>query len=287
LWAAGGDDSAALFGGDGMPRREVRDLPMSGTLAESLQLQGSIIHALFMKDMQSRFTTGRLGALITIGEPLIMVTGLYILRYYVLGVTVVHGLPLIVFIVTGYMIYHCFRLVTSGVTSGTSRKANSQALPQVTPMDQIVARACSSMFTNGTAMLISFVLAYLWTGVQPASFLLLIQAGVLGLLLGVPVGMFIGCVARLFPFVTLVTSMLLRLNLFISGVLVTADEVPTSLLRVMIWNPTFHVIEMMREAWYPGYVSLYADPMFVLTFLLIAIAVSMSFERITSRFKMS
>lgn len=260
---------------------------MSGSLAQSLQMQGSIIHALFMKDMQSRFTTGRLGALITIGEPLIVVTGLYVLRFYVLGVQVVHGLPLIVFIVTGYMIYHCFRVITAGVTSGTSKKANSQIFPQVTSMDQIAARACSSMFTNGTAMLIAFVLAYLWTGVQPASFLLLIEAGMLGLFLGVPVGMIIGGIARLFPFVTLVTSLLLRLNLFVSGVLVTADEAPASLLHVMIWNPTFHVIEMMREAWYPGYTSAYADPVFVMTCLLIALAVAMSLERMTSRFKFS
>ncbi len=52
----------------------------------------------------------------------------------------------------------------------------------------------------------------------------------------------------------------------------------------MSWNPIFHALELMREAWWPAYVSPSADAGYVLTCIFFMAALGLVLERGTRRF---
>ena len=103
-------------------------------------------------------------------------------------------------------------------------------------------------------------------------------------LIGTFVGMILSSVARVLPAVDHLSLPIRRLGQFVSGVIVTAADTPTSILQYMTWNPLLHAIELMREAWWPAYVSPVADAWYLFQCLFFMAAASLILERATRKY---
>ena len=255
---------------------------MTGSLAPSLRLQSTIVHALIMQDMNRRYAQSRLGSLMAVVEPLILIGGIYILRAYIQGATRVGSVSLALFLVTGFLTYFCFRFVVSAVAASGQRRTAALMFPQVTALDAMIAQSISSCVIYAAVLVLAFGLLVVWTGIRPNDYLYIFIAGFLTLAQAVAVGLVLGCILRVFPGLQLFVGLLMRIDLLFSGAMFLAAELPRSILPYVDWNPTFHTIEMMREAWFPGYVSPLADPAYVVELIIVLLAIGLSFERITS-----
>lgn len=256
---------------------------MTGSLAASLRLQSTIVHALIMQDMNRRHADSRLGSLMAIVEPLLLLVGIYFLRTVVKGAGTVGGVPIALFLVTGFLVHYCFRRVVQAVMTAGARKASAQALPQVTSLDVVAAQALSTLAVFTAVMIVGFTALMLGYGIRPNDTLMVFIGSGLTLLLGIAVGLAVVPLVRVFPGLRMFIGLLLRIDMVFSGAAFLASEVPTSLLPYVSWNPTFHTIEMMREAWFPGYVSPIADPAYVVAVFIVLLAIGLAGERLTSR----
>lgn len=256
---------------------------MSPPLAPALRLQSTIIHALILQDMSRRYANTRLGALTAVIEPVLVVAALYLFRVFLQGQVRVGGMPVALYLVTGFMPGFAFRIVASTVMSAAERKASARMFPQVTSLDVLLASAISSSMVSVGAMLIVFVATAVGLDMMPADLLMVFLASWLTCVLGAAVGIVLGVVLRRLPGLRLVISSLLRINFILSGVAFLGTEVPPGLLPYVSWNPTFHAIEMMREGWFRGYVSPVAEPLYILACVTGLVAVGLPLERITNR----
>ena len=103
-------------------------------------------------------------------------------------------------------------------------------------------------------------------------------------LIGSGLALIISSISRIVPAVNNLVLPIRRLGHFVSGVLVTGADTPTSFLPYMTWNPLFHALELMREAWWPAYVSPIADAWYVFRCLFFLFAFGLILERATRRF---
>jgi len=255
---------------------------MSNATSAALRLQSSIVHALILQDMSQRYARTRLGALTAIIEPLVMVGSLYLLRYLTSGSTV-HGMPLALFIASGFLPVYGFRLVASAVMAATSRRAAARLFPQITSFDIILAQAIASTLISAATMMLAFAIAVLLTGVPPADLLTMFVACWLILMLAAAFGLLIGVVLRRLPGFVLIVSALLRVNMMLAGAGFLGTEIPPKLLPLITWNPTFHCVELLREGWLHFYESPFADWGYVLVCTLAMLAIALPLERLSGR----
>lgn len=256
---------------------------MSGSLAASFRLQSTIVQALILQDMSARYARTRLGALTALFEPVMVVIGTYVIRFYIQGAHSIGGIPMVLFIVTGFMTDFCFRIVTGNVMSSADRKAPSRMFPQVTSLDVVIARAISGTTVSAGAMVITFIIASLMTGRAPSDVLYCLIAASLTFTLAIATGLMVGVILRRYPVMRVFVGALLRINFVLSGAAFLGTEFPRQYLGYISWNPTFHVVEMMREGWFRGYVSPVANPIYVLACIAGLLSIGMPLERLTRR----
>ena len=256
------------------------------SLGQALRLQSTIVHALVMRNMQSSHSKSRLGIVLIVLESVTMVLTIFAMRYYLSGSGAIFGIPLALFVTTGYMPYHFHRLTVTDLAGATRKKTPTLMFPMVTSLDGVIARAINSfvIYCLGFTLAITIVMS-LYGGTLPNNALLACSAMCMILWYSMTLGIIFGVLGRLFPIVDLILGPLLRVSILVSGAFYLAVELPPQFLKYAVWNPVFNGIEMMREAWIEGYISPVADPSYMLVSCLVLSVIAVALERRTRQFK--
>lgn len=258
------------------------------SLARAYRMQSMIVHALMMRNMQTRNSNSRLGLILNVIEPALMIFTIIAMRFYLSGSGQVFGMPLALFVTTGFMPYHFSRMIVNDITGAARNKTPVLMFPSVTSLDGIIARILLASIVFTLTVIISFVIVIeIYGGSPPNDYLLAAIALCMILWYSAILGVLFGVASRIFPVVTLLIPPLMRVSILLSGALYLAVELPPSILRIAVWNPLFVGIEMMREAWIEGYVSPAVSPNYFLGANLVLTVVALSLERLTRRFKFS
>ena len=257
------------------------------SIGNSLRVHQRSIHAVTLRLMQSRFTKSRFGFLVTIVEPILIISTLYAVRVFLKNATMHDGVPMAVFLTTGYLNHYAFRNALLGVARQTQLSSRLLAFPQITVIDNIFGEYVSNWMTYTCANIVLSTAAVMLTGASPpANPLLAIFGFNCGMWIGLNIGVFLGVVMRYVPSVIFLINPALRVSMFFSGAMWSADEMPQWLLSYVAWNPVFHATELLREGWTASYHSPIADPRFLVVSSTIGTALAFTFERITRYLKL-
>ncbi len=82
-----------------------------------------------------------------------------------------------------------------------------------------------------------------------------------------------------------VENVLTRPLFLLSGVFYIPSQMPPEAVAVLRWNPVLHLIEWMREGYYPNYRSDVLDYAYPLGFGAICLALGLTAERMTRRWR--
>ena len=254
----------------------------------AVRVQKSILHALLLRDMHARYAGSRIGVLVEVFDALLQVAFMIAIRYVLKGKHGPYGMSLAVFVTTGYLTFYIFRVLLVRTMAAMSSRASALMFPLVTDMDVVVAAVLSTVVTYALVLVLCFATAVLLFGGEPPRDLLgVIGAAAMMMWLGTSCGMVMGVIVRIFPGLRILVGPALRIGMYASGALYLASELPAWLLPYVVWNPTFHVIEMMREGWIGTYDSPVASLSYVLEVGLIATLLGLALERTTGRFALS
>jgi capsular polysaccharide transport system permease protein len=248
----------------------------------ALSVQLRLIVALVLRGLVSEIGTTWTGVVAMLFRPAMIVVLFYILYSFSHRLTP-QGMPLLAFLVTGWLAWFMFmRTFTLASPKGSSALL---LFPHMTPLDLLIAHAVLQWFIY-TFVFLLFVGAALLIerSAPPANPLYVIMAfwsvSVIGSLLAV----IFSSVARVAPVIEISMVPLRRLGAFATGILVTAADTPSAVLPYLSWNPLLHAVELMREAWWPAYVSPIADPWYVLRCIFWMAVVSLVLERSTRKY---
>lgn len=217
-----------------------------GTLIESITLQGRVIWALLLRELQTRFGRENIGYLWIIAEPIMFCGGVTIL-WSLIRPSHEHGLPVTAFVVTGYVPLTLWRHCVGRAIKAFESNGSLLFHRQVSPLDIILARVF--LETVGTLMagLIVGAGAILLDFMEPPK-----DVGLLYLGLGFHIAfslasaLLIAALSERSDFVERVISAIMYLSLPISGAFTMVSWIPERYQWILLLSPSVHNLEMIR-----------------------------------------
>jgi capsular polysaccharide transport system permease protein len=210
-----------------------------------LPMAGRTLIALLMREIISRYGRTNLSFLWLIVEPLILCVGVMIVWSFIHHDS--HNIPLIAFIVSGYMPLTLWRHISSYAVSCIKHNTALFYHRSVRPLDVLFASAILEFL--GTSMALIVILTALRLGglLETQAHLDLLVGGWLFMAwLSFAVGMVLSALSERFDFVEKLVSPFQYLMLPISGCFFMVAWLPTWTQNLALYVPTVHCYEMFR-----------------------------------------
>lgn len=242
---------------------EIREPPRR-TLWRAVVAQVRMIHALVLRDMMTQYAESRIGYIWKIILPIIAVFIFYTIRNLRGAAAVSPYMPLGIMMITGFPLWMVFRDTYSHVLSSTDRSDPLLVVPHVTILDMIISKAVAETVSNTLFFIVLSIggsVLFNFPPERPAE--ILIYYLITGWL-GGALGLLMCPVHRMFPMVTQILNMFMRIGMWISGVAFCIRQMPSSVWPYLTWNPVLHLTEGVRECW----TSNYQSPVFSLVYVL-------------------
>ena len=216
-------------------------------------VQIRVIGALMMREIHTRYGRENIGFLWVIGEPILFCLGVAIL-WTAIRPAHEHGVPVTAFVITGYvpltMWRHC---ISRGVKAFDS---NSALLyhRQVTPLDIMTSRVALEILGSLMAGLIVMLGAIATGWMEPPVDLGMLYLGLLyHMMFCYGSALLIASLSELSDIVEKSISVISYLSIPFSGAFTMVDWIPEKFQPVLLWSPSVHNLEMIREGQFgPG-----------------------------------
>jgi len=218
------------------------------------QITKSVIFALLLREMRTRFGQRRMGAFWMLAEPIIQLMVMTIVMGAIRGRGPVQGIPFPVFLLTGIAPFVMYRGIAMLIMEGLSANRGLFAYKQVTPMDTFIARTI--MQCSLASISYVFVMAvFAWYGFDMSIHRPLEWLGTLalGVALAFGMGMVLAVVVDALPEVRTFIRFFFLVLYFSSGALIPVTNFPSYVLPYLAWNPFLHMTELIREDVFPFY----------------------------------
>lgn len=210
-------------------------------------LQCRVIWALMMRELHTRYGRENIGFLWMIGEPALFCFGVAIM-WTIIRPAHEHGVPVTAFVITGYVPLTMWRHCVS--RSIKAFEANGSLLfhGQVTPLDILMARNILEIYGSIIAGIAVSLGAMLIGYMDPPK-----DYGILMIGIGYQALFCVACSLILAPLseqsdvLERFIGAVMYLSLPFSGAFTMVDWAPQSLQPILLWSPSVHALEMIRE----------------------------------------
>lgn len=218
-----------------------------------------VIWALLLRELSTRYGRQNIGFLWLIIEPLFF-AGVVTLMWSAIKPEFEHGVPVVPFVVTGYMAILLSRhMIQHGMNCV---KANIGLLyhRQITVMHLFIARLTLEFIGVSLAFLVIY-LSMLFIGeMSPPKDLPRLFAGwSLLAWMGVGLALIFGALAELFEFMERIVGVITYIMVPLSGVFYMVAWIPAGFRRFVQVLPFIHPVEMLRSGYFGEFVPTYYD----------------------------
>lgn len=239
------------------------------------QVMLASIHALLMRELQTRFGGYRLGYLwapIEAGMQMVI----FLVIFGVLMTRVMPGIDYAIFLVSGMAPWFMFTNIASRSLGAVQANQGLLMYRSVAPIDAILSRGVLEL----TIYFFTFVLfmgILLWLGYE-------VDFGALHVVLLCWLSLFIFAIGFALIMMVIghyaeevgkVISILFTVMYFASGILYSVHIVPEPYLSYLMYNPIIHNIELMRHSLAPTYPNYHVSFLYFLEWTLVVLFVGL------------
>lgn len=253
-------------------------------LRKPLQIISSasnVVSALVIREMTSRFGRAGLGYLWVVIQQMAFI-GLFAAILSIRGKSLPYGVEIFGFLITGVNAYFIFDKTKMQMTGALVKNRNILFYRQVSPFSIYLARALLELGTGFVVFsLLIATSVLLGETIKMTNALEVIGILFLLSLFGTCYGLMIGSVSIYFPFFQQLENSVGRILFFTSGLFFYANELPTMLREILMWNPLFNLIELLREGFFATYTSIHASYGYVFMWAIGLLFFSLVFERVS------
>lgn len=221
----------------------------------TLQIQKSVIYALLLREMKTRFGVFRLGYVWTILEPaaaMAVLISIRLLRTMHTGA----GIDTAVFFMTGLLPFFMFRHIVGQLMTGVTSNQGLFSYRQVKAFDPLIAR----FLLEGVIYLLVYVL--FWVVLTLFGFntsihdpLGLIFVSLLLYLFSFGLGVTFCVLYTLYEEARKYLPIIMTPLLFISAVFFPMKIVPKEYWGWLLWNPIMHAMELSRARFFVSFTT--------------------------------
>ena len=219
------------------------------TERSSWQVQKSVIYALFLREVNVRFSAGKLGYFWVIFEPLMQISIFVMVKVLLFGSNSVLDYP--VFITLGFVAFNLFRHLVDRSMSSFKANKGLYAYKQVKPIDTLVARLMVEILVTGVISVV-FIFAgfYLGADMNVENLGMLILAFLWLIAFSVSFGLFIAVIGLFFDSFQKVMKLVLSPLMFVSAIFYSMQDMPQALQNLLYYNPIAHFMELLHANYF-------------------------------------
>jgi capsular polysaccharide transport system permease protein len=278
--------SADSIGNFGQPQCAFKRWSKGVTMG-NLQRQANVIHALIVRDVQTRFGGKHINFLVALGWPLAHI-GLLLIIYGFLGRTSPLGSSSTMFFATGLTPYMFFNYPSRFMMMSVSQNRPMMSFPVVKLMDIMIARAILETIAGCAVIAVTMAVLYcLGESVLPGDPGTALAALGAMWVLAVGYGMFSAVISAVFPAWLLISALMQILFYISSGILFVASALPERAQAVLSWNPLTQGVEWFRSAYYTDIETEYfPDRLYPFIIGMLFLLVALALERFVIRRRM-
>jgi capsular polysaccharide transport system permease protein len=209
-----------------------------------------VVNALFLREIQTRFGTQKLGYLWAMVDPLAQIVVFSVIKMAVAdGVNLGYDVP--VFLATSFLAYNFFKAVVNGSMGAFDANSALFSYKQVKPFDTTVSRFLVEFLILTMATLLLIVIGlYIGFDIVVDEFNMVIFAVMWLGLLAFSWGLFFAVMASFFANFKKVVSLLMLPLFFLSGLFYTVESLPVLIQEYIVYNPIIHFIELIHGSFF-------------------------------------
>ena len=248
---------------------ETGGYPARSGVWRGFAVQGRVIHALILREIQTRFGRNGLGFLWLFIEPLLLAAVVAVLHWIMYRGDRLPGVPVFLFYLIGYVPYFAFRSIVGRAPAAFQANQTLLFHRQVRFMDVVVARHVLEALAVLTVILIIVIGTVMIMGRMPHSIPHLFGGIILMILYANGLGMIAAAAAGISETAERMVTPLVYFSLPLSGAFFTLHSMPRWVRDILIWNPQVNMHEMIREGMYGHITPTYYD----VPYVIVAVAV--------------
>lgn len=212
-----------------------------------------VIFALIIRELKTRFGSNRLGYFWALAEPIAQVAVLGVI-FTLLGRSSIANIPVALFLFSAILPFRLFSKLLPQLSQAVNANKGLLCYRQVNAIDPILARIVIEIITFLVVYIIIFsFMGWLGFKVIPNDLLKLIMATLLLATIAIGIGLMLCCVEIFWNDISKVTAMIMQPMFYISGIFYCAVMIPSQYWYLFDWNPIFHAIELIRDAFFKNY----------------------------------
>ena len=233
-----------------------------------LQIQRRVVGALLIREIYSRFGRESLGFIWIVAEPLVFAIPVLFMWRALRGSQEQHGIAVMPFLWSGYLPLLIFRHLGGRILLFIRANVGLLYHRRVSIFDIFVARALLEIFSNLTALVVSFGVFYAIGAVWVPRDLPMFYLGYAFMIWwAVASALIIGALCERTDWVAQIWQPFAYMYMVFSGFFYLADWLPPALRSVALCQPYTQAYEMIRAGVFGTTITTYGDPVYT-TFVL-------------------
>ncbi|SOB60065.1 Transport permease protein [Pseudodesulfovibrio profundus] len=234
------------------------DIRIANNFWEALQLQIRVIYALMLRETKTMYGRSSFGYLWVIVQTAFGIVVFWGIRE-VMGAKT-EGIPIPVFLITGFTAWNLFSDSLNKLMAAVNANTALLYYSKVRHFDLFLSRVLLCGATNLVVLVLMLTAAdFANIDIRVSNLYPFIVAWMLLMAIGSGLGMMCCGLQRYLPSVGILVSMILRIALFISGVIFPYSAIPADYQFLAEMNPIFHLIEYSRESFSYSYTVSFVD----------------------------
>ncbi len=253
---------------------------MKITQQSAWNIQKSVVFALFIRELNSRFGRFKLGYVWAVAEPFFTILAFCLIRM-VMGSGSIEGLAFPIFFASGMLIYTIFSNIGQAMIGLVESNLQLMNYQRIKPLDPLIARALLEIIISAASIMVIlggfYWVGYTFTWNNTLGFIavfVLISAFSFG------IGCIFAVASLLFQEFKKIAPILIRPLFFISGIFFSTNSVPEYILPYLLWNPILHAIELGRNVMFVEYNCTYVSLPYLSFSALLSIAIGLALFRL-------
>ena len=254
----------------------------------SFEIFKSVVLALFLREVQTRFGTKKLGYFWAVFDAMFMVLVFAGLKSAISSKSM-PGIDFPVFLATSFLAFFLWKNIVSSTMNAFSANKALFAYKQVKPFDTLVTRLFLEMLVSAVATLIFIAIGlYLGLDLSVKNFNMVIFAVLWLCLFGFAVGLMSAVFTYFYEFYAKVVSIIMTPLLWISALMYTVDSLPPLIRKYILYNPLANFMEMIHGFYFHNLTTQYVDYEYMLYWTLIPLWIGLfMYKRSEKRILMS
>ena len=243
----------------------------------SLAIFNSVVMALFLREVQTRFGTKKMGYFWAIFDAMFMVLVFAGLKAAIAKKSM-PGVDFPVFLATGFLAFFLFQHIVKSSMGAFSANKALFAYKQVKPFDTIVVRVLLEILVSTVATLVFIAIGlYFDFDMAVKNFDMVMLAVIWLCVFGFSLGLMFAVFSYFYETFGKVVNVIMTPLLFVSALMYTVDSLPPVLRKIILYNPLVHFIEMIHGFYFQSLDTRYVDYEYMLYWTIIPLFLGLYF----------